>query len=242
MNYRQAKIVLRTSIFLIVLGAAFGLYTCVRSGRVELLPVSDTPLVTNPQPTRSAPAYGPTPIYDYVRQFNDLNEAHLTFARDLGITPIRTNRDIMRETRPIVEMKSCKDFTISPLSHSYPFLVEPAALLLHDIGEAFNLKLEEHGGGDYKINVTSLLRTEESVNRLKRRNVNSTENSAHLYGTTFDISYVNFPEGEGNQIKQEEVNLKRMLAEVLLQMMNEGRCLVKYERKQGCFHITATGK
>ncbi len=34
-------------------------------------------------------------------------------------------------------------------------------------------------------------------------------------------------------------DLKNLLAEVLLDMRTAGRCLVKFERKTGCFHITA---
>lgn len=243
MNYRQAKIVLRTSIFLIVLGAAFGLYTCIRSDNADLLPESEsTPSTTSSANTSPKKKTRITPIYSYAKQFDDLNDVHLEYANKVGITPIEKTKDILTLTRPIVEVKTCKDYYISPLSHSYPFLVEPAALLLHDIGAEFNRKVEKEGGAGYKLNVTSLLRTSESVGRLKKGNVNSTENSAHLYGTTFDISYVKFREDTMNLKRLSEIDLKNILAEVVLEMKEKGRCKVKYERKQGCFHITSTGK
>lgn len=181
-------------------------------------------------------------VQNHSKQFNDLNDAHLAYAQHVGITPIRNTRQIMRISKPIVRVNDCEEYSLDNLTHSYPILVEPAALLLHDIGAEFNRKLAAQGGGKYRIKVTSLLRTSESVNRLKRGNVNSTENSAHLYGTTFDISYVDFPEGHLNTRKHSDGDLKNLLAEVLLEMKEQGRCLVKFERKQGCFHITSTGK
>ncbi len=236
MNYRQAKIVLRTLIILMILGVAFWTYQCVRTREITMIPETMTPKSM----IHEAKSNGK--VYDYNAQFADLNDAHLRYAKKIGISPIKTDRDIMTISRPIVEVTGGEDFYVSPLTHSYAYLVEPAAELLHDIGKEFNSKLRENGGGRYRINVTSLLRTAESVGRLKKGNVNSTENSAHLYGTTFDISYVKFDEDFTNTTKYKEEGLKMMLAEVLLKMKEQGRCLVKYERKQGCFHVTSTGK
>ncbi|MDE6534644.1 MAG: hypothetical protein K2K82_01395 [Muribaculaceae bacterium] len=238
MNYRQAKIVSRTIIFLIVLLAIFGLYRCIKSDTTteDTVPDDDTPTVTQKKKERPR-------VTNLSDQFNDLNDAHVEYAVKFGIQPIETLKDIMAINKAIVEVKSGKEYFISPLTHSYAFLVEPAARLLHDIGSEFNQRLAEvYPGADYQINATSLLRTTESVSRLKKGNVNSTENSAHLYGTTFDVSYVKFHEGEKNSIQLSDADLKILLAEVLLGLKEEGRCLVKYERKQGCFHITSTGK
>ena len=138
---------------------------------------------------------------------------------------------------------SGSNYYVDALSHSHPFLVEEAANLLDTIGTRFNAKLSSQHGGKYRIKITSLLRTRESIDRLQKRgNVNSTDNSAHLYGTTFDISYAKFFEYPGNTRKHNDGQLKNLLAEVLLELREEGKCLVKYERKQGCFHITTTGK
>lgn len=253
MNYRQAKIVLRASIFLLILLCCVGIYRCTHPSTENSLLEDATPVAEQPEITAA-----PTPmttdsisikrlnisakVRNHSAQFNDLNDAHLVFADSVGIKPISTSRDIMRIDKPIVMIKSCDEYTVDKLYHSYPYLVEPAALLLHDIGAEFNRKLQLQGGGKYRLKVTSVLRTKESVNRLKRNNVNSTQNSAHLYGTTFDISYVDFPEGMGNIHKHTDGDLKNLLAEVLLEFKEQGRCLVKFERKQGCFHITSTGK
>lgn len=238
MNYRQAKIVSRTIIFLIVVLAIFGLYRCIKPDTAELpaLPDDDTPTITHQKNKRPR-------VTNLNDQFNDLNSAHVEYAVKFGIQPINTSKDILTINKAIVEVKSGKEYYISPLTHSYPFLVEPAAKLLHDIGTEFNQRLAEvYPKANYQINATSLLRTTESVSRLKEGNANSTENSAHLYGTTFDVSYVKFREGENNSDQISDADLKILLAEVLLGLKQKGRCLVKYERKQGCFHITTTGK
>lgn len=43
-----------------------------------------------------------------------------------------------------------------------------------------------------QIIVTSVLRTADDVKRLRRRNGNASANSAHAFGTTFDVSYRRF--------------------------------------------------
>lgn len=249
MNYRQAKIVLRASIFLLILLCCVQIYRCTRPSG-ENSPAEVTATLAE-QPKATAPRKDTVSVRrlnisakvrSHSVQFNDLNDAHIACAVRIGIKPIGGLRDIMKIDKPIVGIKSCDDYTVDNLRHSYPYLVEPAALLLHDIGAEFNRRLRQQGGGNYKLKVTSVLRTTESVSRLKRNNVNSTQNSAHLYGTTFDISYVDFPEGIGNIHKHTDGDLKNLLAEVLLDFKEQERCLVKFERKQGCFHITSTGK
>lgn len=246
MNYRQARIFLISTIIIVVLLIA-GLIFRPRPEQSAFDEPSSTP-----QPVRTdtvtKPAAEPIKalniskrVGNLASQFSDLNAEHLVYAQRIGIKPISSSRDILRLSRPIIEIRSNDNYHIDNLSHSYPYLVPEAAALLDTIGARFNQKLANQGGGKYKIKVTSLLRTSESVNRLKRRNVNSTENSAHLYGTTFDISYVGFHQGPLNTRHHTDGELKNLLAEVLLELRDQGKCLVKFERKQGCFHITATG-
>ena len=87
--------------------------------------------------------------------------------------------------------------------------------------------------------VTSLLRTPHTVKRLRRVNRNAVDSSTHQFGTTFDISFTRFHNLDRSKVTADE-DLKNLLGEVLLDMRDNKRCLVKYERKGGCFHITAT--
>ena len=83
-----------------------------------------------------------------------------------------------------MQVRSCADFYVDDLRHSYPYLVPEAAALLHDIGAAFNDSLEARGGGSYRMKVTSLLRTPYTVRSLRRVNRNAVGESTHFYGTT----------------------------------------------------------
>lgn len=170
--------------------------------------------------------------------FNDINEVHLEVAKKSGLKPIENLKDAYAINVPIEKVENCDEFYLEDLTHSYPYLVPKAHELLKDIGRMFTETVKSRCGQTYIIRVTSILRTEHSVSRLRRRNVNATENSAHQYGTTFDISYVKFNQTNPNYILSQEC-LKNVLGEVLYDLRKQGRCYVKYERKQGCFHITA---
>lgn len=170
--------------------------------------------------------------------FSDSNYIHLSSAMNLGIAPINNLGDIYLIHKPIVKVNTCAEFYIEDLKYSLPYLVPEAADLLKEIGKRFSDSVLVKNGQRYKIKVTSLLRTPSTVAKLKRRNGNATEASAHQYGTTFDISYVRFiPLDKKSFLGQEK--LKNTLAQILFELRNDNKCYVKYEVKQGCFHITA---
>ncbi len=124
---------------------------------------------------------------------------------------------------------------------SIPYLVPRAAVLLNDIGRALLDSLQLKGVPAHQLIVTSVLRTQEDVAKLRNYNRNATENSCHLYGTTFDICYNRYRTVEAPGEKRRAVRndtLKWILSEVLNDMRKQERCYVKYEVKQGCFHIT----
>ena len=173
--------------------------------------------------------------------FNDSNYLQLQAARELGIDPIEDLSYAYFMKRPLVKVKSNEFYQIDSLRHSLPYLVPEAADLLEEIGKNFIDSLHGRGGDSYKIKVTSLLRTPETVGRLRRVNINATDSSTHQYATTFDISYTNFYCLDPNrQINQGD--LKNLLGEVLKDLRDKGRCYVKYEYKTGCYHVTAKSK
>lgn len=195
-------------------------------------------------PTQSSSATGVRSIH--VRNigslrtvFNDSNHIQLRAAKMLGIDPITDLSNAYFMKRPIVKVQTNQFYHIDSLRHSIPYLVPEAASLLEVIGKNFIDSLHSRGGDSYKIKVTSLTRTPGTIGRLRRVNVNATDSSTHQYGTTFDISYTNFYcMDENRQINQGD--LKNLLGEVLLDLRRQGKCLVKYEYKTGCFHVTAT--
>lgn len=172
------------------------------------------------------------------KEFNDINDVHIQAAEALGFPPITSESDILKLPRPVVKVVSCADFYVEDLTHSFPYLVPEAYDLLHEIGHRFNDTLQARGGGKYRIKVTSLLRTPATVTRLSEKNPNASRNSAHSFGTTFDISYSKFICDNSSDTRRTFEDLKNLLGEILHDLRNEGRCYVKYEVKQSCFHIT----
>lgn len=173
------------------------------------------------------------------RMFRDSNHVHLAAAESIGIRPVSDLRSVWREGEGIVRIGSCREYYLAELTHSYPYLVPEAADLLREIGARFADSLAARGGGAYRPKVTSVLRTPHTVGKLRRVNRNATENSAHQYGTTFDISYSKFVCDDSTQTHRTFEDLKNLLAVIVRDLRDEGRCYVKHERRQACFHITA---
>lgn len=174
------------------------------------------------------------------RVFNDSNYRHLEAAEAIGVKPIASLASAWNAGRPLVRLESCREYFVDNLTHSLPYLVPEAESLLRDIGAAVIDSLDSRGGGSYRVKVTSVLRTDESVSRLRRVNRNASTTSAHVFGTTFDISYSKFI-CDSVTVPRTQEDMKNLLGEVMKDMRDRGRCYVKYERKQGCFHVTATG-
>lgn len=170
--------------------------------------------------------------------FNDSNYVHWNDAEKFGIEPLTDTYSHWNPGQPLEKVVPCSDFFVEPLTFSRPYLVPRAAAMLHEIGRRFNDSLTARGGGEYRIKVTSVLRTPETIVRLKRDNKNAIDSSVHQLATTFDISYSNFP-CYGASHPRSMDDLKALLAEVLLAMREEGKIWVKYEKKQPCFHISA---
>ena len=117
-------------------------------------------------------------------------------------------------------------------------LVPKAQMLLNAIGINFLDSLQSKGMALHLPVVTSVMRTDEDIRGLQRGNANSVTNSCHSYGTTIDITYNRFiPVGGGEPTRYDE-GLKKVLAEVLFDLRAMGRCYVKYEKRQACFHLT----
>lgn len=176
----------------------------------------------------------------YNRDFNDLNPVHLAEAQKIGIEPVPSREAAEHASRKMEEIQTNKYYEVEELTHSIPYLVPEAATLLEDIGRNFQDSLRNLNASIYKVKVTSVTRTVDDVKNLKKRNSNSSENSAHQYGTTFDVSWARFTKvDEKDTLNIDKDRLKMVLAMVLRDLKRADRCYVKHERKQGCFHITA---
>ena len=185
-----------------------------------------------------------TPIYSvpgYQRTFEDQQDVQLVSASKWGIQPVQNREEAVRRKSGLVFVGSNPYVYIDKLHSSIPYLVPRASILLQDIGRSYFDSLTMKGIPLHKIIVTSVLRSKDDVERLRGHNGNATQNSCHLYGTTFDVCYNRYktvePPGEQRRAVRNDT-LKYILAEVLRDMREEKRCYVKYEVNQGCFHIT----
>ena len=178
----------------------------------------------------------------YSDAFPDSNSVQLECANRHGVSPVDNRADAEHRKSELVYIASNPFYHVDPLKQSIPYLVPRAAVLLNDIGRAYFDSLQIKGVPLHKVIVTSVLRTREDIKKLRNHNGNATENSCHLYGTTFDICYnryitVQEPGGPERRAVRNDT-LKWILSEVLRDMRQQKRCYVKYEVKQGCFHIT----
>ena len=177
------------------------------------------------------------------REFNDMNDTHLAAAKKIGITPLKSPEEIMEASKKLYliggPLRFGEPYVVDKFSHSSPFLVREAVDLLHEIGQAFQDSLRNKHLPPYSVVVSSVLRTDDDVKKLSKRNINASQRSVHCYGTTFDISYKRFMKHDDEGKDANHANLKAVLSEVLRDLKKQGRCYVKYEVKQACFHITA---
>lgn len=182
-------------------------------------------------------------VTSYKRIFSDLNEIHLKTAQSIGVKSVASREEAEHLKKKLVHIVSNEKYTVDSLTHSIPFLIPRADELLTAISTNFRDSLVTKGLNPYLPVVTSVLRTKEDVKKLRKRNINASENSAHAHGTTFDISWKRFRKVEdkkGRPLQDVSADtLKLVLAEVLRDMRKEEKCYIKYELKQGCFHITA---
>lgn len=182
-------------------------------------------------------------VVSYRRSFPDLNEKHLSIAQTIGIRPLENRQEAEKMKEQLNHIINNEYYTVDSLTYSIPYLIPRASELLDTIGSNFLDSLTAKGLNPNQVIVTSVLRTKDDVKRLRRRNGNASANSAHCYGATFDVSWKRFKKVEdedGRPLQDVSSDtLKLVLAEVLRDLRQADKCYIKYELKQGCFHITA---
>ena len=173
--------------------------------------------------------------------FPDQQDVQIVAAGKHGVAPVQNREEAEHSKGKLVYVGSNPFFYVDKLNNSIPYLVPRASVLLQDIGRAYFDSLQIKGIPLHKIIVTSILRTKDDVAKLRTRNGNATENSCHLYGTTFDVCYNRYKQIQTEKQPRRQVQndtLKWVFSEVLRDFREKNRCYIKYEVKQGCFHIT----
>lgn len=158
-------------------------------------------------------------VVSYKRSFPDLNDKHLEVAKAVGIRPLEDREEAESMKEKLTHITDNEFYVVDSLTHSIPYLVPRASALLDTIGSNFLDSLAAKGLNPNQVIVTSVLRTQSDVKRLRRRNGNASANSAHCFGATFDVSWKRFKkvEDENGRPLQDvgSDTLKLVLSEVL---------------------------
>ena len=106
-------------------------------------------------------------VPSYTAAFPDTNAVQLVAAQKWGVTPVKNREDAESRKRELVYIGSNPYFHVDPLYSSIPYLVPRAAVLLQDIGQAFFDSLYVKGVPFHKLIVTSVLRSQDDVVKLR---------------------------------------------------------------------------
>ena len=203
---------------------------------VECVAEDDT---TTPNPYKERPAEPLTGRpRDYERAFNDMQDKQKAAAIANGLATFASREDVeskyatLKEEGKLVKISTNENYIVRELTDSSPYVIPKMAKLLDDIAALFQWASQSNA----KFVVTSVLRTEEDIENLRKKNGNASADSCHCNATTVDISYVRFGQEDDNE--QEDYLLRLALAKTMHELRKEGRCYVKIERKQYCYHIT----
>lgn len=174
----------------------------------------------------------------------DKNDIQLIHAKANGLKkPFATNAEFdsaykkLVEKYDLVEIKDCRLYHLKSLKHSHPFLIPEAVSMIDEVAIRFQQKLKEQKLGNYCFFLTSILRTQETQEKLSKRNGNASDTTAHYYGTTVDISYKHFYNLDNDSVVP-KWEIIQELTKTLLEMRKECKLVAVRERKQSCFHIT----
>lgn len=187
----------------------------------------------------------------------DVNEVQISRARRLGVSP---TLDLHREIAAgrLVELSDSTEYwTLRNMDYSVPYVTPATQQLLVEIGQRFHHKLDSLGIPRFRMVITSALRTPEKQAMLRRVNSNASRvESAHEFGTTVDVSYRRFAAPVGAALVDDVMvqtavdsvlvkaatnrgaELQAILGRVILEMREEGKLLVRMERRQPVYHMT----
>jgi hypothetical protein len=198
-----------------------------------------------------------------------LNATHVAAARNNGVGPVRdsTHLAALVQRGALVQLPDSTEWwVLRELNQSLPYVTPGTKAALEEIGRRFHARLDEHGLPPFRLDVTSVLRTDQQQAALRRRNPNASQTtSSHEFGTTLDIAYLSFAapkvlderslgaasgDQPGPDLRAELTarldtlgtryapHLEGELGAVLQQLQRAGMVLTLRERTQPVYHIT----
>lgn len=178
---------------------------------------------------------------DYSRRLNDRILDYGPEAKRNGIIACSDNADLEDRISEgkLMRVRSGNLYIIDKMTYSIPYVTRDTRKLLDEIARRLREKASDKGLKGVRFVVTSMTRKTENVKKLRRLNGNSSENSPHLYGNAFDISYKRITARKLVLTNCDSKYLKDALGEVIWELRQEKRCWATYERMQNCYHIVA---
>lgn len=169
-------------------------------------------------------------------EFADMQSKHIVAAKNHGFqgAPLKDREGVLQQTG-LERVRSCRYVKVAGMSHSLPYLTPSAKKELISICSDFNKECRAKSLPQARLIVTSMLRTITDVQELRDHNPNAVENSAHLYGTTFDISWAYYQSLSRQATGSDYLSV---LIDVLNDHRKKGLIYARYEATQKCFHIT----
>lgn len=163
------------------------------------------------------------PSEDYKKHLNAAKSHNLELVKDKK----HLNKLVSRGKLVPVKQRGY-GWRVADLTHSHSYLIPKGQQVLRDIAREF---VRETGQNFFVV--TSLTRTLHDQDRLRGVNGNASSNdSAHNYGASFDISYVRFNHNLATNTK-----LDQQLNKILTSFQKQGRIYFVKERLSRCYHV-----
>lgn len=200
--------------------------------------------------------------WEQMKLRRDVNAKQIDRARQLGIQP-SSDLDRLVAQHALVRLPDNNRYwSLHHLDYSVPYVTPSTSVLLAEIAERFQTRLDSLKAPRLRLVITSALRTPQNQDALRRRNFNASKiESAHEFGTTVDIAYRRFAAPADNAVtnpvppaydpvrdmndsllvsmaNKRSTELQAILGRVLQELSNEGMVMVMMERRQTVYHIT----
>lgn len=178
---------------------------------------------------------------DFSRKLNDRIVDYSAAAKLKGIKVCKDENELKKRISEgkLVQVKSGNSYVVEKMTFSYPCITTDSKLLLDEIARRLGEKSSQKGLKGVRFYITSMTRKADNIKSLRRFNRNASENSPHMYGNAFDISYKRFIARKWILTNCDKKFLKEALAEVIWQLRAENRCWATYEKVQNCFHVVS---
>jgi len=177
----------------------------------------------------------------FSRKLNDRIPEYTIYASLTGIEKCEDANDIGNRilSGQLCRVKNGRSYKVEKMAYSYPYLTPDSKKLLDEIARRLRKKIRKDGLIGSRFTITSMTRTSENIKDLGKTNINSSENSPHINGNAFDISYSRFLFRKLYVTECDKWYMKEALAEIIWQLKEEKRCWATYEKNQGCFHVVS---